>query len=177
MALAYAHNNFLPYSDDFSVQDPAEGSLLGQKRPYLAGRKNIRMYTAIPHMAINGTVARSEYGEGPEIKRIEGQGNGGVALELSDVDYEALFTKSLANSVNSAGDTISFGHADYPIIYEPSYKIGNGPLNVKVIDPLNVVDGEFTFKLIDVVHPGNDEDSLYINSANWVLTNTTTNTT
>ena len=43
MAVAYAYNNFLPYNQDNGL------GLLGQKKPYLEGRKNIQVYSAVPH--------------------------------------------------------------------------------------------------------------------------------
>ena len=135
MAIAYAYNNFYPYS-----QEPGDMyGLYGQMKPYLEGRKNIQCYSAVPHKIVNGTVMRSNYGDKPSIQRMVGLGNGGNELELSQADIDELFTKKLANSVDENGDTVVFGHPDYPIIYHPTYEVGYGPLNVKVIDPLNVV--------------------------------------
>ena len=82
MALAYAYNNYLTYSVDPNNQStgiPGISALQGQMNPYLAGRKNIQVYTGIPHNPApeaNGTVQNSQYGFGPKITRIEGQGNG-----------------------------------------------------------------------------------------------------
>ena len=133
MAVAYAYNNYLTYS-----QDPSDSwGLYGQQKPYLEGRKNIRCYSAVPHKLMNGTVLRCEYGQKPAIQRIVGLGNGGNELELADECVEELFAKKLANSVEN-GERIALGHKDYPIIYHPKYKVGYGPLDVKIIDPLNV---------------------------------------
>ena len=133
MAVAYAYNNYLTYS-----QDPSDSwGLYGQQKPYLEGRKNIQCYSAVPHKLMNGTVLRCEYGQKPAIQRIVGLGNGGNELELADECVEELFTKKLANSVEN-GERIALGHKDYPIIYHPKYKVGYGPLDVKIIDPLNV---------------------------------------
>ena len=134
MAVAYAYNNYLTYS-----QEPGDFyGLYGQMTPYLEGRKNIQCYSAVPHKTINGTVLVANYGDKPAITRIVGQGNGGNELELSDESVEELFTKKLANSIDENGEKVVFGHPDYPVIYHPSYKIGYGPINVKIVDPLNV---------------------------------------
>ena len=134
MAVAYAYNNFLTYS-----QEPSdEYGLFGQQKPYLEGRKNISCYSAVPHKIVNGTVMQCDYGQKPAITRIVGQGNGGNELELSQESIDELFTKGVANTLDAEGNKIVFGHPDYPIIYHPKYKVGYGPLDVKIIDPLNV---------------------------------------
>ena len=152
MAVAYAYNNYLTYS-----QEPADiFGLYGQKAPYLEGRKNISCYSAVPHKIVNGTVMKANYGDMPSITRVVGQGNGGNEIELVKEDVDALFTKKLANTViinkdgqeyehvcygATEGDTLDqvvFGHPDYPAIYHPTYEIGYGPLSVKIVDPLNV---------------------------------------
>lgn len=145
MAVAYAYNNYLPYVQDVGptvavdtagnivFTDPTSGSYNGQKKPFLAGRKNIKIYTAIPHdpaPEAGGTTMNSSYGIGPMITRVEGQGNGGFALDLTD--------QSIIDILNSSNNRVQ------NITY-----IGNrGPLGVKVVDPLRVVKGDFTVKFI-----------------------------
>ena len=126
MAVAYAYNNYLTYN-----QDDALG-LLGQKKPYLEGRKNIQIYSAVPHKTINGTVLRSAYGDSPAITRLVGVGNGGNELELTQETIDEIMSKPIASETNR------FGSPDYPIAYHPTYEAGYGPINVKIIDPLNV---------------------------------------
>jgi len=128
MAVAYAYNNYLPYSQEPGVQN----GLLGQKKPYLEGRKNIQCYTAVPHKTINGTVLQSAYGDSPSITRIVGVGNGGNELELTQATIDEILSKPMASETNR------FGSPDYPIAYHPTYEPGYGPINVKIIDPLNV---------------------------------------
>ena len=53
--IAYSYNMYMPYSQEPGVLE----GLRGQKKPYLAGRRNIRTYTAIPHPIVNGTVLNS----------------------------------------------------------------------------------------------------------------------
>ena len=128
MAVAYAYNNYLPYSQEPGVQN----GLLGQKKPYLEGRKNIHVYTAIPHKTINGTKLRAAYGDSPSITRIVGVGNGGNELELTQATIDEIMSKPMASETNR------FGSPDYPIAYHPTYEAGYGPIGVKIIDPLNV---------------------------------------
>ena len=132
MAVAYSYNNYLTYNQEDLV------GLQGQKKPYLEGRKNIQLYTAVPHKTVNGTVLRSAYGDSPSVTRIVGVGNGGNELELTDETInEILFDEN--GNVKIANDTTNrFGSPNYPISYHPVYKAGFGPINVKIVDPLNV---------------------------------------
>jgi hypothetical protein len=138
-ALAYAYNEYYPYEPE----DPV--GKFGQKEPYLPGRKNIKVYTAIPHIPINGVQMQSNYGDGVSITRIEGQGNGGQALDFTDETIEEILSKAPVGSVVD-GDTVDFGHPLYPIAYEAKYKVGSGPLNIQIIDPLNVPGGKYYLK-------------------------------
>jgi hypothetical protein len=128
MAVAYAYNNYETYTPD----DP--NALSGQKKPYLEGRKNIVCYSAVPHKIVDGTILNCTYGDQPAIKRIVGVGNGGNELELSDESIATILSKPIAD------DSINvLGSPNYPIDYHPTYKAGYGPIDVKVVDPLNVV--------------------------------------
>ncbi len=139
MAVAYAYNNFMDYSQEPGVPHGLEG----QKKPYLEGRKNIKIYSAVPHKIVNGTVMQSVYGDRPSITRIVGVGNGGNELELSDSTVAEILRRPIADSVNV------FGSPNYPIAYHPTYKRGFGPVNVKVIDPLNVKTADYSLKFGD----------------------------
>lgn len=134
--LAYAYNTFKEYKQD----DPMYSD--GQKKPYLSGRKNIKLYTGIPHKTINGTIMNAEYGDGPQITRIEGQGNGGMSLELSQETINEILSKPMADP-----ETNPYGGPNYPIAYHPKYLYGHGPVNIKVIDPLNIKKGNYTIKM------------------------------
>lgn len=160
IAIAYAYNEYKKYSDDALSQGPESG-LDGQKKPFLAGRKApigpVRVITAIPHFTspeANGTKINSSYGEGPQITRIEGQGNGGNALEMTQASIDQIMSGSPWK------------------IEHPVYEKSGGPINVRVIDPLNVKDGDFVLKFKDVVvepliNP--DFEPHFIDSANWIL--------
>ena len=138
MAIAYAYNNYLNY-----VPELTGGS--GQKEPYLAGRKNIKLYSAIPHKIVDGTIINSSYGDQPVVTRWTGLGNGGNQLELSDSDVETLLQRTPASETNV------FGMEDYPVIYHPTYKKGFGPISVKIIDPLNVKPTDYAIWFHDFV--------------------------
>ncbi|OFY48881.1 MAG: hypothetical protein A2W85_14520 [Bacteroidetes bacterium GWF2_41_31] len=132
MALAYAYNNYLQYA-------PGPVTYLGQTRPYLSGRKNIKTYIGMPHKTVNGTVINGGYGDGPQITRIAGNGNGGMSIELTEETVDEIMSKL------PAGPDNPFGSPDYPIAYNPVYKVNAGPLNVKIVDPLSVVDADYVW--------------------------------
>jgi len=154
MAIAYGYNNFKTYD----VTDPL--SLDGQQKPYLASRKNgqggeIKVFTAIPHIQspeADGTVNQAVYGEGPEITRIEGQGNGGLVLDITPA---------------SEAEILADGYAE-----EITYQKSRGPVNIKVVDPLNVKSGDYRLWLIKTGNTVNTS-STALNEARWILINTT----
>jgi hypothetical protein len=163
VVVAYAYNNYKQYNQS----DPS--GIFGQKRPYLRGRSNIKVYTAIPHIPLNDVV-NSFYGEGPTVTRLQGQGNGGMNIELSDASVKEILAKKPASATNV------YGGPDYPIAYKAVYKTGYGPLNVKVIDPLNVVNGDYkvTFDSM-VAGPANSSfTNPNILFGNWKMTDITT---
>ncbi len=151
-AIAYGYNNYKEYI-------PTNPLFLdGQKTPYLSGRKNIQLYTAIPHKIVNGTIANADFGEGPQITRIEGQGSGGLELELTRQTIDEILSKPPAymifdhmeeDTVSGSMDSIfrfNYGEEDYPIAYHPVYQANFGPVKVRVIDPLNVKKGTYTLQ-------------------------------
>lgn len=130
--VAYGYNQYGEYKEDTPWSALNFPSSEGQKRPYLEGRKSKKAY-GIPHIADpekEGTISNSFYGYGPKITRIEGQGNGGNNL--------ALTQNSINDILNSNGRV--------PTI---TYENGRGPINVKVVDPLNVPNSNFSFKFIN----------------------------
>jgi hypothetical protein len=137
--VAYAYNNYMDYDPEDQI------GKYGQKQAYLPGRKNIQVYTAIPHKTINGDVMNAEYGDGPAVTRIEGQGNDGMILELTQETIDEIMSKQPVGTV-IGGDTVSYGDAEYPIAYEAKYVNNYGPVNVKIIDPLNIKTGNYILK-------------------------------
>ncbi|HBZ65232.1 MAG TPA: T9SS C-terminal target domain-containing protein [Bacteroidales bacterium] len=160
LVVAYAYNNYKTY-------DPNDPSALdGQKKPYLAGRRNISVYTGIPHRTLNGTVSNGNYGDRPQITRLQGQGNGGMNLEFTSQSVDNVLTKGPISG------NIKLGDPEYPIVYNPTYEIGYGPLDIKVVDPLRVKKGNFTVQFFDCEETGNQ-----ITKAKWKLIDNTDGTT
>lgn len=116
--LAYAHNEWEPF-------DPA--TEFGQRTPYLEGRKNIKTYTIIPRPIVYQTL-NSEYGDGAIVKRISGQGVGGVAVELEDGIHEAIID----------------GTFDGELVYKP----GLSPIGINIYDPFNVKNGSYRLRIL-----------------------------
>jgi hypothetical protein len=151
LAIAYGYNNYETY-------DPATGT--GQAKPFVAGRKaafgSIRAYAGIPHKPTpesGGTIQNAQFGDELPITRLEGQGNGGGALQLDD------------NTVNAIMSGFPWRQDQL------TYKAGYGPVKVRVVDPLAVPDAQFEIWFQDSVTPNNLDD------AYWYITNTTTGET
>jgi hypothetical protein len=124
--VAYGYNQYEQY-------DPATNT--GQALPYLQGRKNFRIYTGIPRNnspEYFGAVINSQYGDGPEINRLDGKGNGG-GLFLNIADQKTFETNVLAGTANGS------------ILYAK----GQGPISIKVVDPLRVPKGNYNLYIGD----------------------------
>ncbi len=140
-AIAYAFNEFEPF-------DPL--TLIGQRKPYLEGRTNIRTYDPLPHPQTFRTI-NGMYGEGPIITRLEGVGAGENFLEIAPEEYDEIL------SGNNNG--------------EVTYVRGAGPVRVQVFNPLVVEDGEYILELVDTMPTGDDSLSL---STGWKFYNVNT---
>ncbi|MFT4600871.1 MAG: hypothetical protein ACI857_001048 [Arenicella sp.] len=143
IAVAYAYNNFKNY-------DPNDPDFLdGQKLPYLRSRisgtgQGIEAEIGIPHdpaPEADGTVFTTSYGFQPKITQIEGVGNGGNFLHLDSTYRTDVVLYSLDAS--------------------PVYASGSGPIDVKVIDPLNLAGGTYDL--------GFQKDSSSVNESTWWL--------
>ncbi len=156
MAIAYANDSVADVLDPFDVG--AKPGLFGQ--PYIQSRKNadgaaVPVYTAIPHISTpeaEGLVITSTYGDGPELKRITGIGNGynygsdRPTLDLKQEEIESiLFNQS--NPTNR-------------VLY-PTYQRARGPVDLRIYDPLKVPSGEFQLWLSDTT----------TNGGRWILKN------
>ena len=120
MVLAYGYNEYKHFSLDGDNLD-------GQTRPYLAGRRNINKYVGIPHKPVEHLL-NSKYGDVPMITRIEGQGNGGLFLDMTDESRELVLANNVYNNIQ--------------------YKNNYGPLNIEVVDPLMVKPYDYTVKFL-----------------------------
>ncbi len=177
IAVAYGYNEYHKYSDDPSAQIEGEMDLYGQQRPYLAGRGNIKAYTAIPHKNI-GTVLNSAYGDGMALTRIEGKGNGDNFVDLQEESVEEILAKP------ARVEGVEFGHEDYPIAYNLKYKAGYSPISVEVVDPISLKEGDFRLAfdtlypyLIENITetPGINGDTLTRNIGKWYIEDLATN--
>lgn len=121
----------------------AEGVPADFPEPFLAGRRTcgtnvLRRYQAIPHInqpAFGGVVLNAQFGEGPQLTRVEGQGNGGNFLDLTDESIAQILRPPFW-------------------IANPVYKNSNGPINIKVVDPARVPLGDFELRLTNVNNQG-----------------------
>lgn len=145
MAIAYAFNQYKEYKQ-------VDGFLDGQTEPYLASRKGVsgalQIKTGIPHISdpkYGGTRLNAAYGDGVEITRIEGLGNGGINVEMSQESIDEIMS----------GEPWR--------VKQPVYEKGAGPIEVKVYDPLNVKGGTYTVAFIDT---NSTQD---LSDAYWVL--------
>jgi hypothetical protein len=126
--IAYAHNSTMKYNQS------QLNTFNGIKKPYLAGRNNIKRYEAIPHKTeAEGIILQSDYGEGVEVTMVEGYGNANNIIELSQKSIDQIMQ----------GEP---WHVHNERIYEKGY----GPMDVKIIDPLSVVDDVYYLKIVDV---------------------------
>jgi len=112
MAIAYAYNEFMIYSQDPGAQNPPIIGLDGQKEPYLAGRNNIKSYTAIPHPIVGKVSAESEYGDMPSLQRLAGQGNGGNVINMTQESIEKILEKPPYNWADSTNPN-EYGTPEY----------------------------------------------------------------
>jgi hypothetical protein len=163
IAIAYAYNQFWPYS----IDPNADNGLYGQKLPYLRGRKtgpsqggkSVVPILGIPHpptLHLGSATLNCDYGSIPKITRIDGQGNGGIALELTQESIDSILL--------------------YNKVRELKYEKNAGPLNIRVIDPLRVKPFDYTLVIKDSIFEKGtltqtDLNRLDVsNNAYWVLT-------
>ena len=155
LAIAYAYNadeaTFDPYVEGLSA-------------PYLAGRRGatgtgIEVYTAIPHISTpesEGLVLSTFYGDGPEITRVTGLGNGyNIGSDRGTLDLKQ-------DQVNE----IIFNQGKSKIDF-PTYQAARGPVDIRIYDPMKVVPGNFELWLTDTA----------TSTGNWRLKNMNTGQT
>lgn len=146
IAIAYAHNRFKEYSQTESAY------LDGQKEPYLSGRKNEKGGTITPIVVKphdpssenGGTIYKDVFGMSPNITRIEGYGNGGGVLKFTQESIESLMGAPGVPGMKPGVFNGTTNQMSNPcIMAHPRYEQNAGPINVRVIDPLNVKPGQF----------------------------------
>jgi len=149
MSLAYGYNRAEENADPYNVN---ASDYDGRNQPYIGGRRNIKVYSGIPHFTEpdeGGTTLNASYGDGVSITRIEGTGNGGNDLELTQESIDEIL------------------NSDDHRVYNPTYIAGHGPVNITVVDPVKIPKGDYTFKLFNPEFSGSSISSY--NS--WELTN------
>ncbi len=134
---------------------------------YLGGRRTSGIIKVIPHKSEprgQGTEIGATYGDGPQLTRVAGRGNGGVVLELTEETENEI--------LNSPDNKVALA----------KYKGGAGPIDIKVIDPFKIQKGNYELRFVDstflAASPTAIDDSIsnpY--RTNWYLVNTTTNDT
>ncbi len=125
VAVAYAYNRFKEYNPN----DPL--LLDGQKMPFISSRISydgtaIKPVSAVPHNPMpeaDGTAQMIAYGSSPLITRLDGYGNGNRSLELTAASEKTILEQGFMEN--------------------PTYDYGRGPINIKVVDPLNLASGYF----------------------------------
>jgi len=161
LAIAYGHNEFKPYKQGIApdLENPLAPAFDGQRLPYIPSRRkgdgsSITAFTAIPHdptFEENGTIVNSSYGDLAQITRLQGQGNGGRAIQFTQNTINELFR-------------LKSWELENPIINDLEYTANEGPFTIKVIDPLNTINGTFILQLVDTnqrATPEVDESTLW----------------
>lgn len=140
--IAYAFDSLENAAFDYTHTTEGDG------KPFLSGRRRIQTYTAIPHKIApeaNGLILNTTFGDGPEITRIEGTGNGyipGADRQTLDLTQESV--DNIITNTTTPGRMLN-----------PVYQRAKGPVDIRVYDPVNIVDGDFqlwTEGLTDTCH-------------------------
>jgi len=142
IAIAYAYNNYADF-------DPANDDT--QNLPFLGSRKSatggIRVNSGIPHdprLQNDGMILNAQYGDRVPVVRVEGTGNGGNFLQLEQKSIDAIMT----NEETWSSDSLFY--------------TGSGsPVNIKVIDPLNIADGQFSLRFVDTTDASDLSDAYW----------------
>ena len=140
MAIAYAYNNFKTFDlSDSTTYD-------GQRHSFLQSMFNTKVYEISPVPV--GVSNNLLYHKEPAITQYDGFGCGYNFLDLTQESIDKIMS-----SPTWRADTLK-------------YIPGRGPVNIKIIDPLNYIESEFILKLIpDSVRL--EQDYFYYNSY-WI---------
>lgn len=139
---AYGYNNFANY-------DVATNS--GQRTTYCPGRLNLgpagdgKPYVVTPRPQVYEAV-KSKYGDGVAITRYDGVGAGSVFLRLKEGMHDKILDGSFGGKIE--------------------YQAGAGPVQIKVVNPLKVKNGDYILKFIDA-SPNNTKLDLPVT---WTIT-------
>ena len=122
IAVAYAYNNFAPF--DINRTDSTQDVAYLESRT-AAGGIPIPIVVGMPNPANGdmGTVVNAGYGDGVIIHKLEGKGNGDNIVSVDDATEQKIL-----NDI----------HVD-----ELVYRQGEGPVDIKVIDPVKLAGGKW----------------------------------
>jgi hypothetical protein len=100
-----------------------------EKRPYIQGVENFKVYAAIPHKIAPeafGSQSDLVFGSGLPVTKLKGVGNSGNTLRISDAEELEILQNGMQDAV--------------------SYDAGSGPVNIKVYNPKAIKGGDFEIK-------------------------------
>ncbi len=144
------------------TQNPINLNTLTDYSPFISSNHfsdyPIFAHTAIPHIPSpenGGLVQQADYGTGPTVTRVEGQGNGGNVLELTSGTIDEIMSAS----------------SGYRAV-KPTYLTSKGPVKIQVVDPLNVPSSN-DFRLLILDDSVATGTAVGVNSK-WVLKNVST---
>ena len=144
VAIAFGYNNFAQF-DANNYNSTQDLAYLGSSHG--AGGTDIITLACMPNPANGamGTVINSDYGSGVSIHRIEGAGGGGNDIQLDSASEMAAVTNG------TAGEAV--------------YLAGQGPVDVKVVDPVKVPAYDWVLQITD-----DSSASQVTFNATWMLT-------
>ncbi|MEM9258303.1 MAG: hypothetical protein AAGA62_01585, partial [Bacteroidota bacterium] len=147
--VAYGYNQYKKY-------DPLDSDNPGQTQEYKASSRNIGdaltgnpFYQVIPRPILDRELM-ADYGDGASVTRISGKGNNGNFLDITPEEREEI------EAGIAAGETV------FP---EITYQQGASPVDVFVVNPLDVADGDFEITFFDDEMGNEDLDA----PVNWML--------
>ena len=144
MALAYAHNNWQDW-----VTNPIDTLFeTGQRTPYLEGRGNIQVYTVVPRPIVYTNIS-SNYGDGPIVTRLAGEGVGDNVLDVVEGTYDDI----LNGTANG----------------EVTYTSEGSPIDVIIYNPLEVQAASFILEFVGEVE--NSSACTLAEGTRWQLVN------
>jgi hypothetical protein len=120
-----------------------------------SGESELKIYSVTPHDPAprgNGTKVNSNFGDGLPIVQLEGIGNGGNTLKLSK--------ESINEALSSSTGYVS---------KQRKYESGASPVYVKIINPLNVPDGDFELYMKDASSSTVKSDTLTSAQTTWYV--------
>ncbi len=173
MAVAYAYNKFdnddidPPGSTPASSENDFDPQNAGntQDVQYLESRTDgrelpIKVIAATPHPANDSLYVQTyaEYGTGIQLTQIEGKGNGGRELELTQESIQ----------------TILYGGNNQD--FTPTYQAGKGPADLYVVNPNAIIPGnyELSLNVRDAFPAPNESLGARGDSTFWQIKNVTT---